>query len=283
VSEPGVLLGVRRGPFDGCIDRALVQQYAKATNDPSPLVQSGDAVPPVALVTQIWGAENEARATLVSPRIQQTATGGVHGEHDIVLHRPIVPGEALQTWVEGHGARPAGRNALVTLHYLTFDALDALVAEQWWTTVFLGSTCDTAGQPAPDHAFPEHARSRPIATYDVDIDDDMARRYAGVSGDWSPHHFDVDAARRSGFDRVFLHGLCTMALCAQGIVERVADGEPERVRRVAVRFATPAFLREQLHVRIYDAELLGCAFEADCAGTTVITNGRAELRAPVWT
>lgn len=105
----------------------------------------------------------------------------------------------------------------------------------------------------------------------------MARRYADVSGDWSPHHFDVDAARRSGFDRVFLHGLCTMALCAQGVVAVVADGDPDRVRRIAVRLATPTFLGEQLVLRLYDAGALGYAFEADCAGATVITHGRAEL------
>src|SRR3954470_2387147 len=80
------------------------------------------------------------------------------------------------------------------------------------------------------------------------VDADMAHRYAEVSGDWSDHHFDVDAAHRSGFERVFLHGLGTMALCAQAVVELVAGGDPERVRRVAVRFASPTFLAEQLHV-----------------------------------
>ena len=106
----------------------------------------------------------------------------------------------------------------------------------------------------------------------------MARRYAEVSGDWSDHHFDVDAARRSGFDRVFLHGLCTMALCDQGVTEVVADGDPRRIRRVAVRFSTPAFLGERLDVRLYDAGPLGIAFEADAGGARVVTHGRAELR-----
>jgi acyl dehydratase len=110
------------------------------------------------------------------------------------------------------------------------------------------------------------------------VDTDMARRYAEVSGDWSAHHFDVEAARRSGVERVFLHGLCTMALCAQGVVQLVAGGDPSRVRRVAVRFASPTFLGERLDVRLYDAGPLGYAFEADSAGATVITHGRAELR-----
>ncbi len=110
------------------------------------------------------------------------------------------------------------------------------------------------------------------------VDEGMARRYAEVSGDWSPHHFEVEAARRSGFDRPFLHGLCTMALCARGVVEQVAGGDPDRVRRLAVRFATPVPLGETLRLRLYDAGDRRYGFEADCAGATVITHGRAELR-----
>jgi acyl dehydratase len=273
-----VVLGTRLGPFAGCLDADLLVAYAGATADPSSRARAGEAVPPVAVVTQIWDAQTTTRTELMPPAMAAAASRGVHGEHDVVLHRPIVPGEPLRTWVEGHGSRPAGRNAVVTLRYLTVDAADAPVAEQWWSTVYLDASCDAVGNPPPGHAFPEEARERPIGTYEIEIDDDMARRYAEVSGDWSHHHFDVEAARRSGSDRPFLHGLCTMALCAQGVVDLVAGGDPDRVQRVAVRFATPTPLGELLRLRLYDAGADGYAFEADCAGTAVIAHGRAELR-----
>ena len=143
---------------------------------------------------------------------------------------------------------------------------------------FASATCDTLGEPAPDHTFPDGARERPLGTFSVEVDTDMAGRYAEVSGDWSAHHFDVEAARRSGFDRPFLHGLCTMALCGQAVTERAAGGDPARLRRIAVRFASPTFIGEQLEVLLYDAGPLGVAFEATAGGATVITHGRAELR-----
>ena len=254
-----MILGQRRGPFTVCLHADVLQAYA-----------------PVAIVTQIFEAQNEGRVALASEE-ERSATGGMHGEHDVVLHRPIVAGEPLQIWVEGHGARTAGRNALVTLRYVAVDDADAVVAEQWWTTVFLGTACETVGEPPPDHAFPEEARARSLGSWEVDVDEAMARRYAEVSGDWSPHHFDVEGARRSGFERPFLHGLCTMALCGRAVVEQVADGDADRVRRLAVRFASPAFLGDRLRVDLYDAGPLGVAFEAECGGTTVVTHGRAEL------
>ncbi len=279
VAGAGVLVGERRGPFHGSLDTALIRRYAAATNDRSPQVQAGKAVPPVAVVTLIWDAQNAGRNAAVSKEVQTRATGGVHGEHEVVVHRPIVPGEPLRTWVEGYGARPAGRHVLTTLRFFTVDRDGALVAEQWWTTVYLNTSCEPVGSPAPDHAFPEEARGRPAGTYTVAVDHGMARRYAEVSNDWSAHHFDLAAAEQSGFGRLFLHGLCTMALCAQGVVATVAEGDPERVHRLAVRFASPTFLGEHLAVRIYDAGGLAYAFEAESAGATVITHGRAELRA----
>jgi acyl dehydratase len=255
-----------------------VQRYAAATKDPSPRVQAGQAVPPVAVVTTIWEAQVAGRAAAVPELLQTSGTGGVHGEHEVLLHRPIVAGEPLRVSVVGHGSRPAGRNSLSTLHYLVRDASDALIAEQWWTTVYLNTTCETTGAAPPEHLFPEGARERPIGDWVVAVDEQMARRYAEVSGDWSAHHFDIAAAQRSGFDRLFIHGLCVMALCAQGVVALVAGGDPERVRRIAVRFAAPTFLGEQLRMRLFDAGPLGYAFEAESGGSAVITHGRAELR-----
>jgi acyl dehydratase len=251
------------GPFDTTVDDDLVDRFVAATGAPAALV----------LVARIFDVQQDARPLLVPAAVQAAAVGGVHGEHDLVVHRPLRFGEALRTWVDLHGVRPAGRNAAVTLRYSTVDAADEVVAEQWWTTVFFGAPADSLGEAAPDHRFPDDARSRPLATVTVDVDADLARRYAEVSDDWSPHHFEVEAARASGADRPFLHGLCTMALCAGAIVGE----EPDRLRRIAVRFASTMPLGERFTVSTFDAGDGIVAFEGSAAGTTVIAHGRAEL------
>ncbi|ADP80891.1 MaoC/PaaZ C-terminal domain-containing protein [Pseudofrankia inefficax] len=266
------------GPFPGCLSADLIRRYASATGERSERPRAGLAVPAVAVVTQIWAAQEAGRSALVSEDLLAAASGGVHGEHDVVLHRPLVPDEPLRTWVHRFAARPAGRNALVTLRYSTVDERDEVVAEQLWTTVYLNAGCAAAGAPLPDHAFPAGARRRPVGEYTTTVDADMPRRYAEVSGDWSDHHFDAAAARRSGFDRPFLHGLCTMALGARAVVDAVAGGDPDRVRRVAVRFAAPAFVGADLRVGVYEAGGRSYAFEAISDGRAVLTHGRVELR-----
>lgn len=279
MSVPGVVLGQRVGPFAGCLSTDLLQQYAAATADPSPLAQAGQEAPAVALVTQIWQAQTAGAAALWHPEVTGAMTGGVHGQHDIVLHRPVAPDEPLTIWVDGHGAKPAGGNSLLTLRYTAVDRSGDVVAEQWWSTMLLGVRCLAVGEAAPDHTFPAEARERPIGTYRAATSAAMVQRYAEVSSDWSAHHFEAAAAGRSGFARPFLHGLCTMAVCTAGVVSMVADGRPSRVRRVAVRFASPVFVGEDLEVQVFQgAERGAYAFEAVSAGAAVLSHGRLELR-----
>ena len=272
------------GPFDTSIDAAMVDRFRATTGT------SSTTVPPMVLACRIFEAQNAGRLACVPDAVQRAAGGGVHGEHDLVVHRPLVAGEELRTSVALHGVRPAGGNVAVTLRFSTVAADDAadvaaddaaedvaVVAEQWWTTVLFGTTGEPTGQAAPDHRFPDGARDHPVGTHTVDVDADMARRYAEASGDWSPHHFDVEAARSSGFDRPFLHGLCTMALCARAVAAVSGEGDRARLRRVAARFASPMPLGEQLEVAVFDAGAFGLAFEATCRGATVISHGRAEL------
>ena len=269
--------GDRVGPYELPLSPDLVRAFAVATLDPSPQVHTGRLVPPSLMATQVYRAQFAAISELVPERIFAAARSGVHGQHDLLLHRPITSDESLRTFVETYSVRPAGDNLRVTLHHLILDGSDVLVAEQWWTTVLLGITAEATGPDLPDYGFIREPAALAVAEDVVSVDSDMARRYAEVSGDNSPHHFSVEAARRSGYDAPFLHGLCTMALCVRVATRTVADGDPKRVRRVAVRFAAPAFLGQDLRVEIFGRHQGGFALEARCADHVVIKNGLVEL------
>jgi acyl dehydratase len=277
VTASALKLGPSVGPFEERFDAERIRHFASATNERDPRLCAGEVVPPAAAVTLLWSAQNAGRDALVPREFQEAAAGGVHGEHVVVLNRPLAPDEPLLTWVEGWGARSAGDHSIVTLHYVTRDARHDIVVEQWWSTVWLGVTCRSDGVAAPDHAFPPEARHHPIDSWAVDVDQDMARRYAEVSGDWSAHHFDAAAARRSGSDRPFLHGLCTLALCTQGVVEVAAGGDTAALERIAVRFARPMPLGGRLEVDFYEAGRGEVAFEARCDNRTIVSNGRARV------
>jgi acyl dehydratase len=69
-----------------------------------------------------------------------------------------------------------------------------------------------------------------------------------LSGDHNPLHIDPEFAKRSGFDRPILHGLCTYGYATRMIVERACDGDVSRFREFKARFADVVFPGEALTV-----------------------------------
>lgn len=268
----------RHGPYHGVVTPDLIAAYADATADDTAAVRSGDAVPVVLPIVLAFHAGDDARADLPA-RIWERVRGGVHGEHDVVVHRPLRPGEEIATWTSIQAIRTVRPGTQVVVHFEHRGADGEVAVEQWWTMILLGldGLADLGEMPA-DHAFPPSARAHPRGESEQHVPPDTARRYAEVSGDWSAHHFDIDVARAEGFDFLFAHGLCTMAMCIHRVLRLIGVDDPRRVRRAAVRFAAPTPLGGDVQVRAYRAERDVVAFDATCGGENVVTHGRLELR-----
>jgi acyl dehydratase len=266
----------RTGPHELVLDPELIRAFAEATGDDAPAYREGRAVPPTLLATLAYEPQAASMGELLDPSIMETMVSGVHGQHELVLLRPLEPGERLTGWVEAYSLKPARSNLRVTFRHPAYDEDGELVAEQFWTTVLLGTTAEAEGPDLPDYSMAEVDRSVPAAEGSVHIDATMVQRYAEVSRDFSEHHFSLEAAQRSGQPEVFLHGLCTMALAARAAVACVADGDPRRIRRFAVRFASPAFLDRDLVTRFYTAPG-GFSFEGSCGELPALRNGWVEL------
>jgi len=270
---------VRHGPFDGRLDPETIARYAAATGDPTASVLDGRAVPAAFPVLLVFEPNEAARADLPDAAYRG-ARGGVHGEHDIVLHRPLLPGEPLKTWSRISAVRTTRAGTQVVMQFDQVDRDGNVAVEQWWTMMLLGLQGMTdLGVPPAEHRFPDAARARPLGTACQHIDADITRRYAELSGDWAAHHFDIEVARAAGFDFVFTHGLCTMAICTHRVLGLLGVDDPGRVRRVAVRFAAPTPLGCDLNVNIFGINEDSFAFEAEANGTKTISHGRLELRA----
>ncbi len=271
--------------YTGRIDADAAIAYALATNDPNPIYGEGGAVPPLYTVSLILPAYLAANAQCLEPGAIEGVRGGVHGEHDVYFHEPARPGMPVKWTAHTHCAKQTPAGVMVTQRVLVSDEHDAPLVEHFWSTLYLGGTIRTeAGPDLADHTFPESARARPIGSHVFTTSGDQTFRYAGASTDHAVIHIDDEAARRAGFPRKFLQGLCTFAMCSGAVVKVGADGDPTRLRRLACRFSSPVFPREELAVDVYDAGETAdggraLAFEASSAGAMVIKHGRAELRA----
>jgi acyl dehydratase len=160
------------------------------------------------------------------------------------------------------------------------------VLEQYWSTMNVGETTGgSQGPTMPDHTFPEEARSSLVGTMTLTTTRDQTFRYAGASGDRATIHVNDHLAARMGQPSKFLQGALTLGLTSRALVALAAEGDPRRVRRVAVRFSSYTFPCQDIEVSLYDAGptaegLHGYAFEAVSGGRTVLRHGRVEVGPP---
>jgi acyl dehydratase len=272
-------LGTRYAPDVTVIEPDRAKAYAAATNDDNPAYESGKYAPPVFGVVPTWSQLMVASADVIPPEALMMI---VHGEQDMHFHQPLVPGIELTTTAEAYAARVGGSGTRFVVKVESVDADSRPVLTQYVTVFIRGMSDGESGGPdKPVHDFPDTARDKQVATFSVHVDDDQTFRYRDASGDQMPIHLDDAFAKSVGLPGIIAHGLCTMAMCSQAIVKTVCDGDPARLKRLAVRFAANVFPGNDVGVDVFDAgDLAGghaYAFEATSAGAVVVKNGWAEV------
>ncbi|MBD8467652.1 MaoC family dehydratase [Plantibacter sp. CFBP 8798] len=76
-----------------------------------------------------------------------------------------------------------------------------------------------------------------VAERTVHLTRDALVRYAGASGDFNPIHYRDDVAASVGLPGVLAHGMLTMGIAAQPVVDWI--GDPGRLLEYQVRFTRP--------------------------------------------
>lgn len=275
-------LGTSSSTKVAVLDPDRARAYAAATNDANPAYVDGTFAPPVFAVVPAFEALGEAIGTFVPA---EGLLGLVHGEQDIHFHRPLVPGMTLHTVASPFSVRVSGSGTRVTSLAKSTDESGDPVVDQYFTVFLRGYDGGGSGGPdKPGHDFPEEARGgAPAGSYTIHVDDDQTFRYRDASGDTNPIHVDEEFARNVGLPGIIVHGLCTMAMTSQAVLQAVGGGDPSRLRRLAVRFAANVLPGNDLETTIYDAGEVGgrrrYAFESVSDGAVVIKNGLAEMDA----
>jgi acyl dehydratase len=202
----------------------------------------------------------------------------VDGERDITIHRPLPTAAHILADSSVLEVYDKGKDKGVVISHQTVlkdekgEKLATLVASRF-ARGDGGFGGPNLTQPEP-HKMPSRAPDR---TVDITTRPDQALVYR-LCGDRNPLHSDPEFAKRAGFPRPILHGMCTYGLTCRAVLQTYADYDPAAFRRHAVRFSSPVYPGEAVTVDLWkDGDVV--SFEARVAsrGVTVIKSGRTVL------
>ncbi|MFZ0927251.1 MAG: MaoC/PaaZ C-terminal domain-containing protein [Syntrophobacteraceae bacterium] len=160
----------------------------------------------------------------------------LHGEQKIVLHNPIPTSGTVHTTAICESIYDKGdKGAVVNLGLETRDDAGELLFENE-TVLVDRSAGNFGGDPGPKgQKLDPPAGVSPDFRVEQIIPHNQAALYR-LSGDKNRLHIDPAFARKGGFDRPILHGLCSLGYAGRAILGSVCQGDPARFKSFAVRF-----------------------------------------------
>jgi acyl dehydratase len=280
------LIGRCYAPSTYEIKEEAMIRYALATNETNPRlterdVAAGLIAPPVFPV--VYHARVLGKP-IGDPELNIDFKRALHGEQDMTFHRPLRAGDILSTTPSIEDIRDKGTGETISIRLRSESQTGELVEETLFTLFVRGKPQEPArDEPSRTKILTASApTATPLATIDQKLDADQTFRYSEASGDKVRIHLDPEVARKAGFAGIIGHGLCTLAFTSRAVIDGIAGGDPERLRRLAVRFASPVIPGESITTVIWptpsesDATNNEYLFETrDPRGKLVISDGRA--------
>lgn len=114
-----------------------------------------------------------------------------------------------------------------------------------------------------------------VAERTVHLTRESLVRYAGASGDFNPIHYRDDVAERVGLPGVLAHGMLTMGLAVETIVEWLGDAG--RIVDYGVRFTRPVVVDAEDGADLFVSAKVGAVDEEAARIDLTVTFGDATV------
>lgn len=238
---------------------------------------------------------NEATATarplMVVPTFASVAAWGarpgemnfnrlmaVDGERDITFHKPLATSAKITADSSVLAVFDKGKDkGAVIQHQTVLKSAGGERLATVVTSVFArgdgGFGGPSEGQPEP-HRVPTRAAD---VTLDLSTRPDQALVYR-LCGDRNPLHSDPEFAKRAGFPRPILHGMCTYGITCRGVLQTYADYDPTVFRRHVARFSSPVYPGEIVTLQLWrDGDVISFEAKVKARGATIVKNGMTLL------
>ncbi|MFP6817156.1 MAG: MaoC/PaaZ C-terminal domain-containing protein [Pseudomonadales bacterium] len=202
----------------------------------------------------------------------------LHGEQGIEIHRPLPPQAELTMRSHISEVWDKGTAAVIGVR-ADFGDDDGPVFSTHSTLFYLGGG-GFGGEPGPSTRDVNRPPDRPA---DLELRC-MTREEQGalyrLSGDRVALHIDPDFARKAGYEKPFMHGLCTFGFVGRAVLQGLCEWDPERFVSIAGRFSERVEFGDEIQTQIWHTgpgEVVLQAVTQD--GKVALSHGRAVFRA----
>ncbi len=201
----------------------------------------------------------------------------LHGEHEVVVHRPIPTEGSVSHDARVTGVYDKGKGALISMEIVSVDIKTDQPLFTNRPSIFVRGEGGFGGDSGPgaSHIAPDRD---PDFVVESETLPQQALLYRMSSGDLNPLHADPGFAMFAGFERPILHGLCTYGIALKAAVDSALDGDTTSVAGYSARFAGAVYPGETITTRIWEQDnSLVLSASVEDRGVAVLSNSRVTV------
>ena len=255
-------VGTKLRPLDTVITARHAMNFAAAVTDNNARYfddedESALIAPPMLSVALTWPISRCFPEFMgVTDFPAEVLDYAVHFTEDLTWHRPMKQSEELTIRGTIHAILPHFGGTHLVLRYDVEDTDGNLVFTEHTATLFRGVRCTDKGQGKADILKVPRApkNQTPLWEREVHIGPLAAHLYDGCADVHNPIHTSRDMARQVGLPGPILHGSATLALAVRELINRQADADPTRLKRLACRFTAMVPLDSKITIQLLATE-----------------------------
>lgn len=202
---------------------------------------------------------------------------GLHGEQYTVMYRPLPPKAKLKHSMRLKSAIDKGKSTVTVLAIETTDEHGTPLFYNEVTGFYPGVPGAGLQRVASEelNVAPDRAPDAVLADQ-TEINQALLYR---LCGDWNPMHVDPDYAAKAGYEKPFLHGLCTFGYLGRHVIKAFCGNDSRLFKSVRARFAAIVMPGDTLETRMWRESPTRILVEMRAVerDVVVLKNGAVEL------
>lgn len=196
----------------------------------------------------------------------------LHVGQTLTLFRPLPPRGEVETTRRIINVWDKGNSAIVEWESISSDDAGQLIRSS--SSLFHRGAGGFDGDRGPKSEGLSYSERIPDFVIDAPTSPEQSALYR-LCGDANPIHIDPDFARASGYDKPFLHGLCTYGIVARVVLDCFNTDHPSSLLTFDARFRDLVFPGDALRISIWLLNPGEAAFEVSTNRGIVMSDGYA--------
>lgn len=193
----------------------------------------------------------------------------LHGEQSLELLRPI-PAKVTNGVAQGSilNVYDKGKAAVIEVGCEVSDDDGPFIRTK--SSIFVRGAGDFGGDRGPSskgvNEVPDRAPDHVVEYKTLPQQGALYR----LTGDRVPLHIDPEFAKMAGYDKTFMHGLCTYGFVCRAIMSSFCNNEPENFKTLDARFADQVWFGDTIITKMWKTGPGEAIVQAETQNGTIV-------------